>query len=54
MFTARGRKREVLERERWFVLKIPRCDTNERGEIEVTVTSELHAQEFRAIEEEKD
>ena len=44
----------MMMRERWFVLKTPRCDTNERGEIEVTVTSELHAQEYRAIEEEKD
>ena len=31
----------MMMRERWFVLKIPRCDTNEGCEIEVTVTSEL-------------
>ena len=28
----------------WFVLKIPRCDTNGVGEYGVIVTSELHAQ----------
>ena len=29
-------------------VKIWRSDTNEEGEIEVTVTSELHAQEYRS------
>ena len=28
----------------WFVLEIPRCDTNEMGEYEVTVTSDTHKQ----------
>ena len=35
------------ERERWFVIKIQRSDTNEVGEYEVTVTSKLHAQAER-------
>ena len=33
----------LCARERWFVLKIPRSDTNEVGEYEITVTSEPHA-----------
>ena len=32
-----------FNRERWFVLKIPRGDTNGVGEDEVTATSGLHA-----------
>ena len=38
-----GRTTSLRER-RWFLLKIPRCDTNGVGETEVTVTLELHAQ----------
>ena len=37
----RGGERE----RRWFVLKRPRCDTNEESETEVTVTSKLHAKQ---------
>ena len=39
--------------ERWFVLKIPRCDTNGVGEYEVTVTSERHAQAEKNKEAER-
>ena len=31
-----------------IIVKISRSDTNEEGEIEVTVTSEQHAQEYRS------
>ena len=34
----------VVGERRWFVLKIPRCDTHGGCSTEVTVTSELHAQ----------
>ena len=38
----------ILAPERqWFVPKVPRCDTSEGGEIEVTVSSELHAHAAR-------
>ena len=37
-------ERPCLSRERWFALKIPRCDTNGVGEYEVTVTSERRTQ----------
>ena len=36
-----------LREKRWFVLKIPRGDTNGVGEHEMTVTSGLHAKAAR-------
>ena len=44
----------VIKRERWFVLKIPRSDTNEVGEYEVTVTSELYAQAERTKKQKRE
>ena len=41
------------ERERWFVIKILRSDSNEVDEYKVTVTSELHAQSGKNKEVEK-
>ena len=38
---------------RWFVLKIPRGDTNGVGEDEVTVTSGLQASESKVSERER-
>ena len=35
-------------------IKIPRCDTNEKGAIEVTVTSEVQAQAERTQEQERE
>ena len=35
-------------------IKIPRCDTNEGGAIEVTVTSELHVQAERAQKQKRE
>ena len=41
-------------KERTLVcIKIPRSDTNERGEYQVTVTSELHAQAERTNKQER-
>ena len=37
------RKNGFVREKRWFVLKIPRGDTNGVGEDEVTATSGLHA-----------
>ena len=43
-----------FNRERWFVLKIPRGDTNGVGEYEVTVTSGLtHKQKEQRNRKEK-
>ena len=39
---------------RWFVLKRPRCDTNEGSETEVTVISKLHAQAERAKKQKRE
>ena len=39
---------------RWFVLKIPRGDTNGVGEDEVTLTSWLHAQAERTKEQKRE
>ena len=49
-FTVIYARADQLSKERWFVLKRPRRDTNEGRDIKVTVTSseELHAQAERA------
>ena len=38
-----------FSRETSVCFKIPRSDTNDGGEGEVTVTAELHAQEYSSI-----
>ena len=45
--------RELFDRflrETSVCFKIPRSDTNDGGEGEVTVTAELHAQEYSSIQ----
>ena len=49
-----GARRRVLEERTMVCITIPRCDANEGGALEVTVTSELQAQAERTKKQKRE